>query len=196
MTGARQIAREKERNRREAIKDLRRTPPTLRVTYEDGERAFNEWGANCGPAAIAAVTGKTLDELRPFLGDFESKHYTNPTLMFETLRRLSVNFEVTHRADVLLPSMLGFPAFGLARIQWGGAWTKPGVPMQARYRQTHWVASCHGPSSRGIFDVNALNSGGWVGFADWRDVIVPHLLTAYPRSDGTWWVTHGIEVYP
>lgn len=173
----------------------RRFPPTLRLSYSDGERAFNEWGANCGPAAICAVTGKTLDELRPHLGDFESKRYTNPTLMFETLGSLKVKFQVSYRGDDPAKKWAVFPEFGLARIQWGGQWTKEGVPMRARYRQTHWIACAKGRLVDGVFDVNALESGGWIAWTDWRDVIVPHITTNTPRADGTWWVTHGIEVY-
>jgi protein gp37 len=62
-------------------------PPFPRFSAADVERANAEWGANCGPAAIAAIMGMTLDEVRPHLGDFESKHYTNPTLMFAVLDR-------------------------------------------------------------------------------------------------------------
>jgi hypothetical protein len=194
MSGQRHFAKENERRQRAALKEAQRTPPPLRLTYDDGERAFNEWGANCGPAAICAVTGKTLEEIRPHLGDFEQKHYTNPTLMFESLTRLGVRHELTVRADE--PAVAyGWPQFGLCRLQWGGPWTKPGVPMRARYRQTHWVAVCKGASSVGIFDVNCLNSGGWVGFEDWKSVVLPEILATYPRADGTWWVTHGIEVY-
>lgn len=194
MTGARHYAKQNERRTREAAKEARRIPPPLRVTYDDGEQAFNAWGANCGPAAICAVTGMTLNELRPHLGDFEQKHYTNPMLMFETLKRLGVRFEVTIRADAPGEAM-GWPAFGLCRIQWGGPWTKPGVPMRARYRRAHWIAACCARDSVGVFDVNALNSGGWISFEDWKRVILPAILEMHPRADGTWWVTHGIEVY-
>jgi hypothetical protein len=57
-----------------------------RFTEADANRAHDEWGANCGPGAIAAILALTLDELRPYMGDFESKRYTNPTLMWATVR--------------------------------------------------------------------------------------------------------------
>ena len=59
-----------------------------RFTYEDQQAANAEWAANCGPGAVAAMTGLTLTELRPQMGDFERKRYTNPTLMWEVLNRL------------------------------------------------------------------------------------------------------------
>jgi hypothetical protein len=47
----------------------------------------------------------------------------------------------------------------------------------------------------GIFDINAMNSGGWVGLSDWVDVIVPHILErCVPRNDGRWFLTHVVEV--
>ena len=54
-------------------------------SFEEAQRAGDEWGLNCGPAAIATMTRLSLDELRPHLGDFEQKHYTNPTLMWSIL---------------------------------------------------------------------------------------------------------------
>src|SRR3546814_15629111 len=67
---------------------LFRSMTELRFTAVEAAAAYDAWGCNCGPAAIAAVIGLTLDELRPELGDFEVKRYTNPTLMWEVLDRL------------------------------------------------------------------------------------------------------------
>jgi hypothetical protein len=52
-------------------------------TEADAHRAYDEWGANCGPGALAAIAGLTLDKVRALMGDFETKGYTNPTLMYE-----------------------------------------------------------------------------------------------------------------
>ena len=35
-----------------------------RFTADDAHRAHREWGANCGPTAIAAICRLTLDEVR------------------------------------------------------------------------------------------------------------------------------------
>lgn len=155
------------------------------------ESAFEAWGANCGPGAIAAIAGLTLDELRPFLGDFETKRYTNPTLMFETLDRLGLRWR-----RVRAP--LDWPDFGLARIQWHGPWTAPGVPAKAAYRQTHWVGAARRQGRIGVFDVNALGNGsGWASLDDWRAMIVPWILReCVPRANGEWSITHAIEVEP
>ncbi len=39
-------------------------PPKLMFTNADSSRAHREWGANCGPHALAAAIGFTLDQVR------------------------------------------------------------------------------------------------------------------------------------
>ena len=117
----------------------------------------------------------------------------HPTLMYEILGRLGVKYRrCLNGGDT-------WPYFGLARIQWGGPWTKEGVPMRVRYRHTHWVASwkaSHDADRHMIFDVNAT-CVGWIGFFEWSHRLVPWLLKeCEPKADGTWWVTHALEVQP
>lgn len=164
-------------------------PLPLRFSAADQARAYDSWGSNCGPGAIAGVLGLTLDELRPFLGDFEAKRYTNPTLMWGTLNELRVEWQ-------LAKPPLTWPAYGLARIQWQGPWTERGVSPRAAYRHTHWVGACvRAPGDVGIFDINCMESGGWVALADWSDKVVPWLLKeTTPRASGRWHITHAVEI--
>jgi hypothetical protein len=131
---------------------------SVKFTQEESHNAFDTWGFNCGPSAIAAVAGLTIDEVRPHMGDFESKHYTNPTLMWSVLKRLSLRWRLRPRTS----GGVQWPSFGLARVQWEGPWTTPGVPIPARYRHTHWVGGYQpeGATSPMIFDVNAMSVGG------------------------------------
>jgi hypothetical protein len=164
-------------------------------TLDDAERASDEWGCNCGPGALAAVTGRTLDQIRPLMGDFESKRYTNPTLMLQCLMRVGAPFSWNDPAAI--------PAYGLLRVQWEGPWTKPGVPPRVAYRHTHWIgidnrpgkfSSEPGPTA-GIFDINAMNSGGWIAYSDWSTVLVPWLLgECEPKASGDWRFTYFVEV--
>ena len=170
-------------------------PP--RFNAEDANRAYDEWGANCGPGAIAAICGLTLDELRPHMDDFEAKRYTNPTLMWAVMRSLGVRF--SFRGGDL--GRANWPRYGLARVQWEGPWTRPGVPMRARYRHTHWVGAatlpaCGGNLQVGIFDINAIGNGsGWCSLRDWEQTLVPWILeNCVPRADGGWHLTHVVEV--
>ena len=167
------------------------TIPLPRFSADDAQRAWETWGCNCGPGAIAAVMGMTLDEVRPHMGDFERKRYTNPTLMWEVLGRIG-------RPWRKLRAPLDWPQHGLVRIQWHGPWMKDGVPMAARYRQTHWVGGARLPGRGiGVFDINAISAGGWISLKAWSETLVPWILDeAVPRADGTWSLTHVIEVEP
>ena len=156
----------------------------------------DDWGFNCGHAALCAITGMTPEELRPHLGDFEKKRYMNPTLMRLILRNLDV---LSHwLVDVRGTKNLGWPMFGLVRVQWSGPWCAPGVPIAARYRKTHWVATelvSLKPVLRRVFDINATCDGGWIPYEEWSAQLVPWLLKeCQPKADGKWWPTHSVEI--
>jgi hypothetical protein len=163
----------------------------LRFSEADAIRAHKEWGANCGPGALAAVLGKTLDEVHPHLPGFDQKGYTNPAMMRAALISLRARYKVFVRTG-------GWPLYGLARVQWEGPWTAPGVPARVAYRHTHWVGvNARNPENIGIFDINAMNSGGWIAFAHWMVDLVPWLLAEIePKSDGRWHFTHAVEITP
>lgn len=165
---------------------LRRQP--LRFGLDEANEASRAWGFNCGPGALCAVLGVTPDELRPNLGDFEQKGYTNPSLMASVLRRYGVRFRQTYRSD--RPGRCRLE-FGLVRVQWDGSWTQPGVPMAARYRRTHWIAV----AGDEVFDVNAMCVGGWISRDEWESKLVPWLIReVVPGGNGEWWPTHGWEL--
>lgn len=163
--------------------------PETRFTAADADRAHAEWGANCGPGALAAIMGMTLDEVRPHMIGFEAKRYTNPSMMNEALRSIGRPWRKIGA---------NWPAYGLVRVQWEGPWTKPGVPMVARYRWTHWIGADDGqhPGNPGVFDINAMaNGSGWTSRADWAAHIAPWIIeNCVPGGDGRWHVTHALEV--
>lgn len=170
---------------------------SVRFTIDDARAAADVWRFNCGPAALCAVIGWTPTEIRPWLLDFEKRGYTNPSLMAAILRslrpysRLVYNFPGVGVA----PAGATYPSVGLVRVQWGGPWTAPGVPVRARYRHTHWIAVRGEEAKREAFDVNAMCVGGWIPFAEWFDQLVPWLLKqCEPRANGLWWPTHCWEV--
>jgi hypothetical protein len=157
-------------------------------TADDARRAHEEWGANYGPGALAAITGLTLDEVRSHLQGFDGKRYTNPTMMFGALDSIGLRWRRLPAAE--------WPAYGLARIQWHGPWMRPGVSIGARYRRTHWIGACSSPGTVAIFDINAMaNGSGWCSLKDWGEQLVPWLLKeCMPQADGDWTLTHAIEV--
>ncbi len=171
-------------------------------TADEAQKAFDAWGCNCGPSALAAVKNLTLDEARKLLPGFDLKRYTNPTMMRGALemiqKQTGFSYEWrTRRIDTASGNatgiVLGFPAYGLARIQWTGPWTRPGVPPKVAYRHSHWVGSrAHATE---IFDINAVSyCGGWIERSQWENSLVPWLLKELePGADG-WYITHAIEV--
>lgn len=159
-----------------------------RFDIDDCEHAYQTWKCSCGPTSLAVLAGLTLDEIRPYLGDFERKGYLNPTLMFECLNRLGLRYR-------RMRPPLDWPAFGLVRVQWEGPWTAPGVPIQARYRHTHLVASMKVDGAQWVFDHNCMCVGGWVSLQEWDQKVVPWLLKeCEPKADGKWHITHSIKI--
>lgn len=170
------------------------TEMNIRFNVNDAQLASDEWGFNCGPGALCAVLDMTPNEIRPHLLDFESKGYTNPTLMYRILDRLKVRYRQCYRGDEPNFPQSAFPRFGLVRVQWGGRWTNPGVPMRVRYRHTHWIATRGEYSSREVFDVNGVCAGGWLSWNEWSTKLVPWLMLECANKATSWWPTHGLEI--
>lgn len=158
------------------------------------------WGLNCGPAALCAVLGLTPAEVRPHLGDFERRLHMNPTAMADALRSLGRSFRVVYREhdesdDGGLEVIAPFPRLGLLRVQWAGPWTRRGVPVRARYGQTHWLATASVPplGYQAAWDVNTCDQG-WVPYLAWAQRVAPVLAKDRRRADGRWWITHAWEI--
>lgn len=176
-------------------------PPPLQLTPDAVHAAGDEWGFNCGPGALCGVLGLTPDEVRPHMGDFERKHYSNPMLVWSALRSLRVPVRVVWQNGAALtapPENVRYPHLGLVRVQWAGSWCDAGVPMVARYRRTHWIGVSHdGDGKRMVLDVNAVAFGfGWIPWVQWTDWLVPWLIRECVKGGtGAWWPTHCWEVF-
>jgi hypothetical protein len=132
----------------------------LNFTEQDSERASAEWGANCGPHALAAALWLDLSTVRDLMPDFEDKGYTTPTMMESALKAAGINHT---RTTKLRTSEL---CEGISRIQWEGPWLKPGVPFAAAYHHTHWVAQ-----AGGFVFCTAVPLFGWIPIETWRRVV-------------------------
>lgn len=163
--------------------------PALRFDEFELDEAHEEWSCSCGPAALAAILGVPLHMARGLMPDFEGRGWTNAVMLSAALDRSRTPWR---RAD----HDGRWPTFGLARIQWGGPWLSPGVPERARLTQTHWVAVAPqvGAIGPAVFDINAMHAGGWITAASWESVLVPELTRGIDRADGTWSISHGIEI--
>lgn len=67
-------------------------------TQDEFYAAYEEWGCNCGPSALAFILQQPLDYIRDKIPDFEKKKFTSPTMMRQAIakrncykRRMEVN---------------------------------------------------------------------------------------------------------
>jgi hypothetical protein len=152
----------------------------------DAERAHTAWGCNCGPSALAACLGRTLDQIRPYMGEFEQRGYTNVTNMRESIARAGARIV---RSYEKWPPV----GVGLVRIQWGGPWIIDGKPARWAARASHWVATYRSPQSYlYVFDIN----GGLRDVDSWESEIVPLIVASIKRADGKWSISHSWGIEP
>lgn len=172
------------------------------LTEEAAIEAYNSWRFNCGPASLCALIGMTPEQIRPHLGNFEKKGYTDPDLMVKIIGNLGLSLEKLHESydtpDKIMFhsfSAVKWPNFGLVRVQWSGRWTEPKSAAWARHRHTHWIGTMCQHGVRLVFDHNALSTGGWMPPRIWASKLVPWLLkSCEPESTGMWWPTHSFEI--
>lgn len=160
--------------------------PFALYTPPDVEECANDWGANCGPASLAALAGISLAKIKPYLVGFAGRGYMNPTHMRDAC--LKMNLPVA-RQTKHWPTVNDV---ALVFVQWGGPWLKPGVPVGAAYRNTHWITLV----GEAAYDVNV---GRWVHRADWcdpRDGVAAEIMKHVPRCDGTWTVRTAMHFSP
>lgn len=173
---------------------------------EDARRAFEEWGCNCGPTALAFALQTTLDKVRPLFPDFESRRYVSPTMMKWALETAGISFQAVRKcsrssgsatdqrptapwlsSDLICdigPATRG--RFSLVRIQFTGPWTAPGSNPRWAYRHTHWITSWSERRVELVFDCN----GGVRSLNSWETEIVPLLTSNIQRADDGWFPTH------
>lgn len=157
-------------------------------TEEESKQAFEEWGANCGPNALAFVLRVPLAKVRGLIPGFEEKRYTSPTMMKTALSAFGTEFSIQN-PDVREMFRLSIAsAIQLVRVQWCGPWTDPGANPKWAYRATHWIAAWGSRDNprESVFDVN----GGIMPFESWKKEIVPAITGSIPRADGDWFPTH------
>jgi len=163
--------------------------PLYPYDEKEARLAWEQWGCNCGPSALATMLGLKLDDVHHHIPYFDERRYTSPTMMKDALVSLGVKFT----PKVTLPGSKLFTIYGLCRIQWEGPWTKPGVNPKWAYRQTHWVGAMlwEAWNETYIFDVNS----GWSDAKNWASETVPLLTKETPRATGDWFVTHRWELH-
>ena len=114
-------------------------------------QSIQELGATCGPMSLAAVFGTSVVEVMRFFPDFPERDHVTWADM-----RYALTCSGAEAFAVRTP----LPSVGVALVQLEGAWTRPGVPMRAQLRYTHWIGCRNGF----VFD---LNVGDWLETDEW-----------------------------
>jgi hypothetical protein len=157
--------------------------PRYPFTEAELQAAHEAWGANCGPGALAFALQIPIAKVRGAIPEFDTKRYTSPSMMKAALKHFGCSLV---GARPVLARHAGPIDLALARIQWTGPWTAPGVPAPVAYRFTHWIATWMDGRELYVFDVN----GGMRPLASWEEAVVPALTALYPKADGGWKPTH------
>jgi hypothetical protein len=152
------------------------TTPPIAFSSTDLDEAYRNWGANCGPAALAVALGYTLDQVYPLLPNFKSRGYVSIGDMRSAIDSLR-GFSWSNSIDL--------PSNGVARLEWGGPW-----PPRARSCYSHWVTTKRWEGACWVFDVNA----GWQTMPEWEKYTVPRIVESVKRADGTFRWTHRFEI--
>lgn len=158
---------------------------SLPFGWDDLADAWRAWRCNCGPSALAAACGITLDEAHAAIPTFDARGYTSPGMMRDALARLGRGVKV-ETMGYGNPPATRWPRCGLVRIQWGGPWTITGANPRWAYAYTHWVASFAAEAADLIFDVNS----GLTTRELWAAEVPPAITAEIRRATGEWWATH------
>lgn len=158
-------------------------------TPPDCAQAYNDWKANCGPAALASLLRKTMAEVRDYFPRFPGKPWVNPTHIKAAMELAGVKYTATKKDET---GQHVCPAYGLCFIQFDGPWSGDYAKILEAYRHTHWVAVSQtiGLPTR-MYDINA---DGWLSQHDWGQTIEPRFMAENQKYTGTWWVRWACEV--
>ena len=159
------------------------TTPRPIFTASDQAHAYAIAGANCGPGALACMSGRTPLQIATMLGDRFRKLGGTTEIMIETaLVALDMPWTLTTGA---------LPDHGIVRIFWEGPWTD----FYDRCRHSHWIGATLTRNGHYIFDINAMSVGGWLPLKEWTDVLVPWLLErCEPQASGRWTIGEAYEI--
>lgn len=136
----------------------------------DVDAQYDAWGANCGPAALAAALGLDVVDVRDAVSPFRG--YMGVRDMVRALEHLQVK-----SARVTMATLDKVPPIPhsmiLVLLLWSGPWDA--VPRAAAAHR-HWIV--RRPDE--LYDVNC----GWTSLAAWDSETKPELIP--PRGNGSY----------
>lgn len=120
--------------------------------------AWFERGSNCGPGAIAAITGVDIDVVLDSIEDFDARRHTNEIMLRDALDRLGARWrtvdEMIDLAETRTRS-IALPTRGIVRVCFTGPWIETerhAIAMVPAWRRSHWIGFEAAPDVTGERD--------------------------------------------
>ncbi len=150
---------------------------SLPYTSQESAAAHAEWKASCGHHSIAAACNIPLNKVKEACPKLTG--WMSPTMVSQTLEKLGKcprcykeNKTMNQPPDHIV---------AICRLQYEGRWMEPGVPMAARYKETHYVAIVGGALVMDTtHDTNILLP--WERWKSWAD----EYTATRPRKSTGW----------
>lgn len=164
----------------------------------DVDEAADAWGVNCGPAAVAALLGKSLADVRHAFPWFPARPWCSPTQLGQALSTLGIGHRWTTLGMNRGPTdeqKARFSAQGLVVVQIDGPWCDL-ANKAAAYRYTHTVSCQRVGAMLMVYDINAGpddSPGGWLPFPVWDELVMRDLVAHQKRATG-WFVRSVFEL--
>lgn len=173
------------------------------LTYEEVDR--EAWWARRGPAALAALLGLSLEDIRS--GFREQDPRPGLSQMANAVRRFAGSWRLTAVVDMTVPSLsymhiggsvwrrgAAWPERGLLLVQFSGPWDSYSVDAPEQFAHTHWVAVRDGRVFDELLIVRGCPSSGWTDIDDWKIHVVQEAASWHRHATGIWWPRVGLEV--
>lgn len=164
----------------------------------DVNEAYDAWGCNCGPTAIAAILGKSMAAVRHAFPWFPDRPRCSPTQLGEALATLQQPVCWTTlgmNRGPIEEQKERFPGQGLVVVQIDGPWCDLANKLAA-YRYLHTVACQRVAGLLFVYDINAgpdESPGGWLPFPMWNHYVMAELVKDKKRATG-WFVRSVFEL--
>lgn len=149
----------------------------IQFTRADYARARKKRGVNCGPAAFAAITGKTLEEALAFFPSFRKGDGVTIDTMEKALTRAGCKWTARRYLQ---------PSHGLAVV-------KIDIGLPEDESPGHWIAAARDGSDRYVFD-DWSPAADWLPVGVWGTEVFPRLSADCHGATGKCWISYGIEV--
>jgi hypothetical protein len=165
----------------------------------DVDEAKKAWGANCGPAALAAVLGRPVMEMAAYFPRFHPGRCASTVQIAEAIAKATDDeVAVTPSQRIDMRSGKGFvsrmwPSRGVACLMFHGPWDlqRSRSPDAAKklYKHAHWIGIQQLGMVTMVYDIH---SKCWEPVCDWRDETLARVLDDHKSNE--WWCRMGFEI--